>query len=327
MKKTLAIAAILLVCGPAGAQVEPRVAGDWQLVGDGQAKSLHLGRDGKYHITSNGQVVDCGSVSVKDGNVNLRSDSGKQDQGRFSIIGGELKMYGGGLDGSWRRSGATSTSTKSGSTSSLPLSSLGSSAAKAYPASTPSSLPLSSLGQSSARTVIPESAPASMPLSSLGQTPAKSVPTLSTPVSQPLSSLDLTPSTSSAPVSSPAAASSESSIWSATSQSASSPSSSSISGSVKTSTSATPSSGPSKGKKFFGMLKDKLSNVNFDPSVLSGAAPSSSSPNSQPASARAFTTPSAAQRYYGAPGMPRRSGPEGIPVMKDGTARKIRFGH
>ncbi|MCA9802808.1 MAG: hypothetical protein KC777_12625 [Cyanobacteria bacterium HKST-UBA02] len=82
----------------ASAQLEPRLAGDWQ-AGD---RTWHLEQSGRYKCIQGGSIVETGKITALDRNFNLRSDSGRTASGSFSVIGGDLKFHGGDL-GSWSR--------------------------------------------------------------------------------------------------------------------------------------------------------------------------------------------------------------------------------
>jgi len=91
---------------PAVAQVEPRVAGDWQLPSSAgePSKLLHIESDGRYRSFVNGQCVDTGMFTANNSNWSLKSDSGKSESGSFSMLGGNLKLHGGPFSGSWAKS-------------------------------------------------------------------------------------------------------------------------------------------------------------------------------------------------------------------------------
>lgn len=378
MKKHFVLVAgiMLCYCSQALAQVEPRVAGDWKISeSNGQpAKVLHIGSDGRYQLTSAGAVVDSGRISASEGAVSLQSESGKHEQARFSMIGGELKMHGGSVDGSWSRSGAAgsassytqknSSPSSSGSVSGSPASSFSpSSGSYVTPSSSsfsPSSSPSSSFPSSP-----PHTSGSSARSSSQAVPPSKAIwgSVSETHTSSP------SPSASTYPSSGSTSSQSSGSVWSdvsttpssgANNSSESKPGSSvwsSISSNGSSTESASAASSPaqpglssssspqssqlkSAGNKFINFVKNNLNAVNdaatnFSPgSTTSGGSFSNSGyagsnsgySGSNNARANAFVTPTAAQRYYGSGNMPRRSTSAGIPVMKDGTARKIRFG-
>ncbi|MGD9682223.1 MAG: hypothetical protein AB7W16_13640 [Candidatus Obscuribacterales bacterium] len=82
----------------ASAQVEPRLAGDWQ-TGD---RTWHLEQSGRYKCVQGGSVVETGHICARDRNFSLKSDSGRTSSGSFSVIGGDLQFHGGDM-GSWSR--------------------------------------------------------------------------------------------------------------------------------------------------------------------------------------------------------------------------------
>jgi hypothetical protein len=90
---------------PAIAQVEPQFAGDWQLAPESgeTTRSLHVDGSGRYQIVSNGQVHDSGTINMSDGSWKLKSNTGSRSEGRYSLVNGKLKLYGGGLAGKWER--------------------------------------------------------------------------------------------------------------------------------------------------------------------------------------------------------------------------------
>lgn len=119
MTKLLFLAALVLFVGDAAmAQVEPRVAGDWK---DAQGRSWHIGSDGQYQATDNGQVVDSGKVTANEGSLKLQSSSGRTEEARFSMIGGQLQIRGGSLNGAWSKGASPMSSPYS--TPAKPLSS------------------------------------------------------------------------------------------------------------------------------------------------------------------------------------------------------------
>lgn len=97
------------------AQVEPRLAGEWQLEPgpDQESRTLHVEGDGKYQTVSNGQVLDSGKITLYDGTWKLKANSGYSDTGRFSVVNGQLKLYSGSLAGKWLRTGGGSSSASS----------------------------------------------------------------------------------------------------------------------------------------------------------------------------------------------------------------------
>lgn len=72
----------------ASAQVEPRLAGEWQLEPgpDQETRTLHVDGSGKYQTVSNGQVLDSGTITLYDGTWKLKANSGYSDTGRFSVV-------------------------------------------------------------------------------------------------------------------------------------------------------------------------------------------------------------------------------------------------
>jgi len=96
MRAVLTLAATFLIGSAAFAQVEPRMAGDWR---SGE-ESLHIGGDGRYQKSLNGQVTESGAISANNGNWTLKSDTGRSDSGSFSFLSGNLTMHGG-MSGSW----------------------------------------------------------------------------------------------------------------------------------------------------------------------------------------------------------------------------------
>lgn len=96
MRRVLTLAATFLIGSAAFAQVEPRMAGDWR---SGE-ESLHIGADGRYQKSLNGQVTESGTISANNGNWTLKSDTGRSDTGSFSFLAGNLTMHGG-MSGSW----------------------------------------------------------------------------------------------------------------------------------------------------------------------------------------------------------------------------------
>lgn len=96
MQRLLSLAATFLIGSAAFAQVEPRVSGDWRC----GEESLHIGADGRYQKSVNGQVTESGTISANNGNWTLKSDTGRSDAGSFSFLAGKLNMHGG-ISGSW----------------------------------------------------------------------------------------------------------------------------------------------------------------------------------------------------------------------------------
>jgi hypothetical protein len=115
MKKAFLLAVFAYgLAVPAFAQIEPRMAGDWQTAATDTepAKSWHLGADGRYQTVVDGKVVDSGRMTARDGSWKMQSDRGQTLTGTFSLLGGKLQM-GGDLAGSWSH----------GAPSSIPMSS------------------------------------------------------------------------------------------------------------------------------------------------------------------------------------------------------------
>lgn len=331
-KHFLLVIGMIFCCSHAQAQVEPRVAGEWKVSeGNGQpAKVLHIGSDGRYQMTSAGQVVDSGRITASEGAVTLQSESGKREQGRFSMLGGELKMHGGSIEGSWSRGGSGSNfSPKSISPTMSPAVPVGS-----QPSFSPS-MSTSSQSSSSSQAVPPSKAIWGSVSESHASSPAHSSSS-SSPVNQQASGSvwsEISNNPASAPTNSDQSKPGNS-VWNSISNSGGSAGSGGVS-SVQTS--ASPSQNgqtkTSTGNKIFNFVKNNLNAVNDAASSLSpgstttgGSYSSSGYSGSNNARANAFVTPTAAQRYYGSGSMPRRSTSAGIPVMKDGTARRIRFG-
>lgn len=96
MQRLLSLAATFLIGSAAFAQVEPRVAGDWRC----GEESLHIGADGRYQKSTNGQVTESGMISANNGSWTLKSDTGRTDVGSFSFLAGKLTMHGS-ISGSW----------------------------------------------------------------------------------------------------------------------------------------------------------------------------------------------------------------------------------
>lgn len=108
MKRTVLLAGFLLVSHQVAlAQVEPRIAGDWR---DDQGRTWHIGSDGRFQASANGQVVESGRITANEGCLKMQSDSGRTEEGRFSVIGGKLQLHGGNLSGSWTKGPASMSS-------------------------------------------------------------------------------------------------------------------------------------------------------------------------------------------------------------------------
>lgn len=90
------------------AAVEPQLEGNWQS-GDGTVLSIKS--DGSYQKSSQGRVVETGTLTALDSKWSLRTDAGRPDGGTFSLLKGELTL----------RSSVTATTTwKRASTAPLP---------------------------------------------------------------------------------------------------------------------------------------------------------------------------------------------------------------
>lgn len=103
---TLVSALLCASVSSALAQVEPRFAGDWEFEPEsgGANRTLHVDGAGRYRTVSNGQIIGNGTITLNDGVWKLKSDSGSQEEGRFSVVGGKIKLYGGSLAGRWAKS-------------------------------------------------------------------------------------------------------------------------------------------------------------------------------------------------------------------------------